>query len=330
MNRKGLDNQFKKDCGSVLAYMMKYPDKMKYIFRNFLEIFHQVFKGLNYLKTQKLVHRDVKSSNILVQQNCSCDSPLMCDCPEGNKIHCVLGDMNLLCDEGESSLITSEVWHRMALHEPAGTPRMKPPESFYRTGEGDPVMSHKSDIWSGCVTMINALIGKGVNEVPDVQIGIFLRTATKTIRNASENIDSCSNTLKNDIIEKYKSILEGGSVGTAITEMNALLVQLEALYTEFDNSGKALKKVQAFQGGVPEARDKESPLAGILFTVYVANNMHWKCLTTLPDVYGTPLWKHLCDTLDIIAEGVRFIPENRKDASEIVELLRSIKIAVML
>lgn len=78
--------------------------------------------------------------------------------------------------------------------------------------------------------------------------------------------------------------------------------------------------------------------------------MHWKCLTTLPDVYGTPLWKHLCDTLDIIAEGVRvieyhsctytymhyctsflqFIPENRKDASEIVELLRSIKIAVML
>ena len=31
-------------------------------------------------------------------------------------------------------------------------------------------MSHKSDIWSGCVTMINVLIGKGVNEVPDVQV----------------------------------------------------------------------------------------------------------------------------------------------------------------
>ena len=68
------------------------------------------------------------ASNILVQQNCFCESPLICTCPEGNKIYCVLGDMNLLCDEGESSLITSEMWHRMALHEPAGTPRMKAPE----------------------------------------------------------------------------------------------------------------------------------------------------------------------------------------------------------
>ena len=38
-----------------------------------------------------------------------------------------------------------------------------------------------------------------------------------------------------------------------------------------DKSSKALKKVQAFQGGVPEARDKGSPLAGILFTVYVVS-----------------------------------------------------------
>ena len=68
------------------------------------------------------------ASNILVQQNCQCRSPLMCICPEGNKFCCVLGDMNLLCVEGESSLITSEMWHRMAMHEPAGTPRMKAPE----------------------------------------------------------------------------------------------------------------------------------------------------------------------------------------------------------
>lgn len=31
--------------------------------------------------------------------------------------------------------------------------------------------------------------------------------------------------------------------------------------------------MQAFQGGVPEARDKESPLAGILFTVYVVSKL---------------------------------------------------------
>ena len=62
-----------------------------------------------------------------MQQNCSCDSPLMCTCKEGNTIHCVLGDMNLLCNEGETAVITSEMWQRMGL-EPAGTPRMKAPE----------------------------------------------------------------------------------------------------------------------------------------------------------------------------------------------------------
>ena len=59
---EGLHKQFKqeKDCDSVLAYMAKYHDQKKFIFRNFLEMFHQVFDGLDYLREQKLVHRDVK------------------------------------------------------------------------------------------------------------------------------------------------------------------------------------------------------------------------------------------------------------------------------
>ena len=36
--------------------------------------------------------------------------------------------MDLLCTEGECSLIKSEVWEKMAMHEPAGTIEMKPPE----------------------------------------------------------------------------------------------------------------------------------------------------------------------------------------------------------
>lgn len=68
------------------------------------------------------------ASNILVHQYCTCRSPLMCICPEGNKTLYVLGDMDLLCTEGECSLIKSEVWKKMAMHEPAGTIEMKPPE----------------------------------------------------------------------------------------------------------------------------------------------------------------------------------------------------------
>ena len=59
---EGLDEHFKQEigCGSVLAYMAKYHGQRKFIFRNFLEIFHQVFDGLEYLRRQNLVHRDVK------------------------------------------------------------------------------------------------------------------------------------------------------------------------------------------------------------------------------------------------------------------------------
>ena len=57
---EGLNEQFKQECDSVLAYMAEYQDQKEYIFRNFLEIFHQLFDGLDYLKSQELVHRDVK------------------------------------------------------------------------------------------------------------------------------------------------------------------------------------------------------------------------------------------------------------------------------
>ena len=61
---EGLDEQFKQEigCGSVLAYMtkVKYHGQKKFIFRNFLDTFHQVFDELDYLRRQKLVHRDAK------------------------------------------------------------------------------------------------------------------------------------------------------------------------------------------------------------------------------------------------------------------------------
>ena len=49
-----------KDYKCVVAFIGKYKDQAKMIFRNFLDLFHQVFDGLNYFKTQQIVHRDIK------------------------------------------------------------------------------------------------------------------------------------------------------------------------------------------------------------------------------------------------------------------------------
>ena len=37
-------------------------------------------------------------------------------------------------------------------------------QSFFRNEKGEHVTTHKSDIWSACVTMMNVLIGVAVND----------------------------------------------------------------------------------------------------------------------------------------------------------------------
>ena len=40
--------------------MAKYQGQAKMIFRKFLNLFHQVFDELSYLKIRQIVHRDIK------------------------------------------------------------------------------------------------------------------------------------------------------------------------------------------------------------------------------------------------------------------------------
>ena len=43
-------------------------------------------------------------------------------------------------------------------------------QSFFRNEKGERVTTHKSDVWSACVTMMNVFIGKAVNEEAREQV----------------------------------------------------------------------------------------------------------------------------------------------------------------
>ena len=129
-----------------MDYMTVYPDQEKFIFRNYTVLLQHIFKGLCYLKSKEIVHRDIKckinvsavsnvhkyfvASNILVHQECGCESPLQCRCAGDGRVTYLLGDLDLLSLEEENSNLTytCDEWVKMAGHDPAGTIGMKPPE----------------------------------------------------------------------------------------------------------------------------------------------------------------------------------------------------------
>ena len=76
------------------------------------------------------VHKYFVASNILVHQECGCESPLQCRCAGDGRVTYLLGDLDLLSLEEENSNLTytCDEWVKMAGHDPAGTIGMKPPE----------------------------------------------------------------------------------------------------------------------------------------------------------------------------------------------------------
>ena len=66
--------------------------------------------------------------NILVNQTCSCKTPLQCSCTGRGAITYLLGDMGLFWMEREKPTMKYEEWAQAKQNEPAGTKGMKAPE----------------------------------------------------------------------------------------------------------------------------------------------------------------------------------------------------------
>ena len=90
-----------------------------------------VFSSLSYVYISiKLISicNVFLDTNILVNQTCSCVSPLQCVCPGDSGVTYVLVDMDLFCLQGEKLTGKYLDWADEKFNEPAGTHGLKPAE----------------------------------------------------------------------------------------------------------------------------------------------------------------------------------------------------------
>ena len=63
MSAGDIQKQFTK-LTCVKDYMKEYQNQEKFIFRNYTVLCRHVFEGLCYLKSEGIIHRDIKCENI--------------------------------------------------------------------------------------------------------------------------------------------------------------------------------------------------------------------------------------------------------------------------
>ena len=114
-----------------------------------LNVMTQIMEGINYLHSQRIVHRDIKPGNILVTS----DDPLLVQLTDFDVTKC-------LDPEVETSLMTSNV----------GTLAFKAPEFFQRTSPGKIEYHRNVDIYAAGLTFLAILQAeKGKNLIPRIE-----------------------------------------------------------------------------------------------------------------------------------------------------------------
>lgn len=146
-------------CGDLLSFIRK---RSKLSENSAKIIFKQLIEGLKFIHSNKIVHRDIKLDNILIDLN--------------NTVK--------ICDFGVSRKLNSGD----IMHEHCGTPAYIAPEIFRKKGyEG-----YSCDIWSAGVTLYYMLSGtqpfKG-GDVSDLQ-GKVMNGKFEKIKKISQEANS--------------------------------------------------------------------------------------------------------------------------------------------
>lgn len=116
--------------GSIASLLQKFGPFSENVVRNYTR---QLLLGLEYLHANRIIHRDIKGGNLLVDSN----------------------GLVKLADFGASTRIQNFMTAVGELHSLKGTPYWMAPEVIKQTGHG-----RQADIWSVGCTVIEMLTGK--------------------------------------------------------------------------------------------------------------------------------------------------------------------------
>lgn len=123
--------------GSLTSIVKKFKPLPPMVIRSWTK---QLLTGLLYLHTQRVIHRDIKGENILIDTNC--------DITKEAQVK--------LVDFGAAKRLTDAVAQSRTV---IGTPYWMAPEVVDLTGEGNGY-SYKADVWSAGCTVAEMITGR--------------------------------------------------------------------------------------------------------------------------------------------------------------------------